>query len=338
MSKYHRQILFSPIGEAGQEQLQKSHLLIVGLGALGAASAEMFARAGIGKLTLLDRDYVEMSNLQRQPLYDESDAKARLPKAIAAKRRLQQVNPEINIVAEVVDVTASELDKYIAGVDMMIDGTDNFDVRMIMNDIAQKYTLPWIYGSCVGSYGITYTIIPEKTPCLACVMDEIPVGTPTCDTVGIIQPAATQVVLYQVTEAMKWLVGDEKAMDTKLRAFDLWQNEQSAIDIHALKKATCPSCSKDATYPYLQKENETKLAVLCGRDTVQIRPSQTKTIDLQAITTEWKAANIRFEANEFLLSLPVEGQRIVLFKDGRALVHGTKDIAQAKSLYDRYFG
>src|SRR5699024_3928831 len=146
------------------------------------------------------------------------------------------------------------------------------------------------------------------------------------------------VVLYQVTEAMKWLVGDEKAMDTKLRAFDLWQNEQSAIDIHALKKATCASCSKDATYPYLQKENETKLAVLCGRDTVQIRPSQTKNIDLQAITAEWKAANIRFEANEFLLSLPVEEQRIVLFKDGRALVHGTKDIAQAKSLYDRYFG
>lgn len=337
MNKYNRQILFSPIGEHGQEKLADSHLLIVGLGALGAASAEMFARAGIGKLTLLDRDYVEMTNLQRQPLYSVQDAVDRLPKSIAAKRRLEQVNPAVEVEAIVVDVTASVLADYVDGVNIIIDGTDNFDVRMIMNEIAQKHDIPWIYGSCVGSYGITYTIIPKKTPCLACVMDTIPIGTPTCDTVGIIQPAATQVVLHQVTEAIKWLVGDRRSMNRQLRAFDLWKNEQSTIDIQSLRKKNCLSCGENATHSYLQKENETKLAVLCGRDTVQIRPAQSKTIDIEAMASKSEIKSLPLEVNDFLLSLTVAPYRIVLFKDGRALVHGTKDITEAKILYDRYF-
>ncbi|HLR64277.1 MAG TPA: ThiF family adenylyltransferase [Pseudogracilibacillus sp.] len=337
MNRYSRQLLFEPIGEAGQEKLLNSHVLIVGLGALGAVSAEMFARSGIGTMTILDRDYVEMSNLQRQPLYDTNDANEQLPKAIAAKKRLMEINPTIKVNAIVEDVTADILKEHLDGVQMMIDGTDNFDIRMIMNDLSQKYNLPWIYGSCVGSYGLSYLIKPNETPCLHCVIEHIPLAAATCDTVGIIQPAATQVALYQVTEAMKCLVGDHQHIQTKLRTFDLWKNEQSTVDIKKLKRKHCPSCGPEATYPFLQSQKQTDLAVLCGRDTVQIRKKYDQELDLMTLSEKFKENFFQVKVNEYLLSLQVDPYRIVLFRDGRALVHGTKDKMKAHTIYDRYF-
>lgn len=336
MKRYSRQTLFEPIGKGGQKKIMDSHLLIIGVGALGAASAEMFARSGVGKITLCDRDYVEASNLQRQPLYDTQDAREKLPKAIAAKRRLEAINPHIEVEAFVGDVTREVLEKYVPKADVIIDGTDNFEIRMMMNDAAQKYEKPWIYGSCVGSYGISYMIMPKETPCLHCLINEIPLGTPTCDTVGIIQPAATEVVIFQVTETLKYLVGDYSALNKKLKTVDLWKNEQSYVDLSSLKKAECKSCGPRPTYPFLNEE-QTNLAVLCGRDTVQIRKRNQDQLDLISLQERFKNQGFTIEGNEFLLSLTVEEHRIVVFKDGRALIHGTKDKVKARSLYDRYF-
>lgn len=335
--RYSRQILFPPIGEAGQEILRKKHVLIIGVGALGTQSAEMLTRAGIGQLTLVDRDYIEWSNLQRQYLFTEKDAEARLPKAIAAKRILNEINRDVIIHAHVMDVTPTELDELSEGVDLILDATDNFDIRMMINDISQKKKLPWIYGSCVGSYGISYTILPGETACLNCLLGSIPVGSETCDTAGIIQPAAAQVVIHQTTEALKLLVGARKDLRKKLLSFDLWKNEFVQMDIDSFKKDDCPSCGENPTYPYLTYDEQTKVAVLCGRESVQIRPPSMQARNLSSIAKSLEKVGGQIEMNDFLLSFTHEEGRMVLFRDGRALIHGTNDSNYAKSLYHRYF-
>ena len=335
--RYSRQILFPPIGEAGQEILRKKHVLIIGVGALGTQSAEMLTRAGIGQLTLVDRDYIEWSNLQRQYLFTEKDAEARLPKAIAAKRILNEINRDVIIHAHVMDVTPTELDELSEGVDLILDATDNFDIRMMINDISQKKKLPWIYGSCVGSYGISYTILPGETACLNCLLGSIPVGSETCDTAGIIQPAAAQVVIHQTTEALKLLVGARKELRKKLLSFDLWKNEFVQMDIDSFKKDDCPSCGENPTYPYLTYDEQTKVAVLCGRESVQIRPPSMQARNLSSIAKSLEKVGGQIEMNDFLLSFTHEEGRMVLFRDGRALIHGTNDSNYAKSLYHRYF-
>src|SRR5699024_6899370 len=215
MDRYSRQILFAPIGEEGQERLAKKHVLIVGIGTLGTQSSEMLARAGIGKLTIVDRDYIEWSNLQRQQLFTEEDAKKRTPKAVAAAERLREINSEVEINAHIMDVTPIELEELVPGVDLILDATDNFDIRMMLNDISLKHRIPWIYGSCVSSYGMSFTIIPNDTPCLHCLMETVPVGGPTCDTAGIIHPAASQVVVHQTTEALKLLTDIQENLRKK---------------------------------------------------------------------------------------------------------------------------
>lgn len=210
--RYSRQELFQPIGRAGQRKLGQKHVLIVGAGALGTANAEVLARAGVGKLTLADRDYVEWSNLQRQQLYTESDAEQRLPKAVALKKRLAAINSEIEIAAAVVDVTPVEIERLTNGVDLIVDGTDNFETRLILNDISQKRRIPWIYGACVASYGLSYTVLPGQTPCLQCVMERVPMGGETCDTAGVIAPAVQMVSAHQTSEALKILVEDFSAL------------------------------------------------------------------------------------------------------------------------------
>ena len=336
MERYSRQTLFSPIGEKGQKKLAQKHVLIVGLGTLGTQSSEMLTRAGIGKLTLVDRDYIEWSNLQRQYLYTEKDAEDRTPKAIAAKRTLQKINSQTEINAHIMDVTAVELEKLVTGVDLILDGTDNFDIRMMMNDIAQKNHIPWIYGSCVGSYGMSLTILPEQTPCLHCLLETVPVGGPTCDTAGIIQPAASQVVIHQTTEALKILTDQTEILRKKLISFDVWTNQAVQMDISKMKKDDCPSCGIDATYPFLNYETQTKTAVLCGRDSVQIRPPQKQERNLQQMSKQLQKTGGTVEANEFLLSYTIDDNRLVMFADGRTLVHGTNDIEKAKTLYYRY--
>lgn len=336
--RYSRQELFAPIGREGQRSIASGHVLIVGAGALGAGAAESLVRAGVGRLTIVDRDYVEFSNLQRQQLYGEEDARRGLPKAVAARNRLMQINSQVSVEAVVADVTAADLSAFPPGVNLILDATDNFDTRMLINDYAQKHGIPWIYGACVGSYGLTCTIIPGATPCLNCLLGELPAGGETCDTAGIIGPTVQMVVAHQTAEALKLLVGDRKALRGKLVSFDLWHNRQAAIDVAGLRKDDCPSCGLRRTYPYLSAANHMRTAVLCGRDTVQIRPPVPGKRDLPQLARSLAAAGHRVEENGFLLMVHADGHRLVVFADGRVLVHGTKDIAQAKKLYHRYVG
>ncbi|RNB87104.1 thiazole biosynthesis adenylyltransferase ThiF [Brevibacillus fluminis] len=336
--RYSRQELFTPIGTAGQSLLGQKHVLIIGAGALGTGSAESLVRAGVGTLTIVDRDYVEWSNLQRQQLYSEDDAAKRLPKAVAAQKRLNQLNSDVRVNALVMDVTTAEIHTLLAGVDLIVDATDNFDTRMLLNDAAQKYGKPWIYGACVGSYGITFTIVPGRTPCLGCLMEQVPLNGPTCDTAGIIAPAVQMVVAYQVAEALKILVGDHHSLHGKLISFNLWTNEYAGLHVNALKREDCPSCGQNASYPYLQQTNQPQTTILCGRDTVQIRPRAVGVRDLAQIAQQLSHQGIEVRANPYLLSCTIGENRIVLFQDGRALVHGTHDKSEAKSLYHRFFG
>lgn len=339
MERYSRQILFNPIGEKGQKLLGEKHVLIIGVGTLGTLSSEALARAGVGKITLVDRDYIEWSNLQRQQLFTEADAENRIPKAIAAAKRLREINSEIEITEHIADVTPEEMETLVVGnnVDLILDATDNFDIRMIINDAAQKFQVPWIYGSCVGSYGMSYTVIPNETPCLHCLIENIPVGGATCDTAGIIHPTASQVVVHQTAEALKILTDNEQALRGKLISFDVWQNQVFEMGVQSIKKDGCPSCGINATYPFLEYDQQTKSAVLCGREAVQIRPPQQQERNLPKIAERLDKLDGKVELNDFLLSFSVGEERLVLFTDGRALIHGTNDMEKARTLYHRYF-
>ncbi|NNV06766.1 thiazole biosynthesis adenylyltransferase ThiF [Geobacillus sp. C56-T2] len=339
--RYSRQQLFAPIGEEGQTNIRRKHVVIVGAGALGAGNAEALVRAGIGKLTIIDRDYVEWSNLQRQQLYSEADAIARLPKAIAAKRRLEQINSEVEIEAIVGDAGPEELEAIAAEQrpDVWIDATDNFDTRLVLNDVAYKYRIPWIYGACVGSYGLSCAFIPGRTPCLYCLLETVPQGGLTCDTAGIIGPAVQMVVSYQVAEALKMLVEDWAALRGKLVSFDLWTNEYAAVRIDAVKKEDCPTCGRHPSYPFLSYDQRTKAAVLCGRDSVQIRPPIRREYEIDELAEVFRRQGLQTEANPYLVAVSLGGgKRLVVFADGRALVHGTKDVHEAKTIYYRYLG
>ncbi|KHE72373.1 thiazole biosynthesis adenylyltransferase ThiF [Halobacillus sp. BBL2006] len=334
--RYSRQQLFKPIGEKGQQQLSEKHVLIIGAGALGTSSSEQLVRAGVGRLTIVDRDYVEVSNLQRQQLFSEKDALERLPKAEAAKKRLSEINSDVCVISKVEDVQREELEGLIQGVDLILDATDNFETRMLINDMSQKHQVPWIYGACVGSHGMSYTIIPGISPCLNCLMETVPLGGATCDTVGVISPAVQMVTAHQVTEALKLLVGDTQSLYEKLITFDLWNHHYTGIKVSRAKNPECPSCGSNRTFPFLSAENQTKTAVLCGRDTVQIRPSMHKNLDLNELRERLKGGEIK--QNPFLLSYENNSFRMVFFTDGRVLVHGTKDVNEAKSLFHRIVG
>jgi sulfur carrier protein ThiS adenylyltransferase len=335
--RYSRQELFSPIGKEGQEKIRQKSVLIVGAGALGASNAEALTRAGVKRIVLVDRDYVDWTNLQRQQLYREEDAKNQLPKVVAAKNRLVQINSEVEVEAHVMDMGIEEAEELISGIDLILDATDNFETRLLINDLAQKYEVPWIYGACVGSYGISYTILPGQGPCLNCLLDKIPANGQTCDTAGIIAPAVQMVVAYQTAEALKILVEDFQALRRGIVNFDLWTNQQMVLGMDKAKKADCPSCGEHPAYPYLEKSSELKAAVLCGRDTVQIRPAANKDFDLERVE-EALLPHGSVRRNPYLLAFEHGPHRLVLFKDGRALIHGTKNTAEAKSLYHKYFG
>lgn len=335
--RYSRQQLFTPIGADGQQTLASKHVLIVGVGALGSASAEALTRAGIGTISIVDRDYVEWSNLQRQQLYSEQDAANKMPKAIAAKNRLQAINTSITIHAHIMDATADTLAPLLQNVDVIIDATDNFDIRFLLNDLAQQQHIPWIYGSCVGSYGATYTIIPGVTPCLHCLLEAIPNTGMTCDTVGIISPTVQIVAAYQVAEALKLLSNNNNSLRQSYLTFDIWQNQHYEIDVSKVRNRHCPCCGENPSYPHLTYENQTKLAVLCGRDAVQIRPAKPIQYHLATLATQLSAYG-EVQQNPYLLSCQTTDFRIVIFQDGRVVIHGVQDIQQAKSIYHRLLG
>lgn len=333
--RYSRQALFKPIGESGQEKINQKHVLIVGCGALGTANAANLVRSGIGKLTIIDRDYVELSNLQRQQLFTEKDAKNQIPKVVAAKERLKAINPEVEIAAYILDVTGEDFAPLLEGADLVIDATDNFDIRFIMNDLIHKYKLPWIFGSVVGSTGMSYTILPSETPCLACILNTTTMTGATCDSVGIIAPAVQMVVAHQSAEALKLLVEDEEALRTELVMFDLWSNQYQTIKVDRAKKADCPTCGTNPAYPALSYDDRTKTEVLCGRNTVQIRAKRDVVLpDLASKLGRLGQVNV----NDFLLSLQYDDLRIVIFKDGRTFIHGTDSIEQARKIYYQLVG
>lgn len=337
--RYSRQERYAPIGKEGQHRLNNSKVLIVGAGALGTGIAETLVRSGIGHITIADRDYVEWSNLQRQQLYIEQDAIQRMPKAMAAKKRLSDINSNVEVVGKVMDVRVDELEELVQNADLIMDATDNFDTRLLINDMSQKYRIPWIYGGCVGSYGITYTFLPGETPCLNCLLGEVPLGGDTCDTSGIIPQAVQMVTANQTAEAMKLLSGNSGALRRKLLSFDVWRNEYISINVDGARKEDCPSCGVKSNYPYLSASNLEKTDVLCGRDTVQIRPSRRMNLDLQHTADRLgKLDEGKVEANPFLVSFTTGAHRMVIFQDGRVLVHGTKDTAEARTLVHRYFG
>ncbi|XJZ29168.1 thiazole biosynthesis adenylyltransferase ThiF [Bacillota bacterium Lsc_1132] len=336
--RYSRQILFPGIGKEGQEKISQKHVLMIGAGALGSGNAEVLVRAGIGKLTIIDRDYVEASNLQRQQLYTEEDVAEKLPKAAAAEKRLKAINSDAEVIAIIGDATPEVIEELAADVDLIIDATDNFETRMAINDASQKSQVPWIYGACVGSYGMSFTIIPGKTPCLNCLLRTIPLQGLTCDTGGIIGPAVQMVIAYQTAEALKILAEDWDAVRTTFVSFDLWRNEYNKMKMGKAKYSGCLSCGEHPTYPYLEKENRTKTTVLCGRDTVQIRPAKPLEISLADLAAQLRSAGYTVNGNPYLLSVEMGTERMVIFKDGRSLIHGTKDLTHAKSVYQRILG
>lgn len=336
--RYSRQILFPAIGKAGQDKIQSKHVLMIGAGALGSGNAEVLARAGIGKLTIIDRDYVEESNLQRQQLFTEADAEDKLPKAAAAKRRLQAINSEVEINAVIGDATVELLEGLVGDVDLILDATDNFETRMLINDISQKHDIPWIYGACVGSYGMSFSIMPGKTPCLNCLLRAIPLQGLTCDTGGIISPAVQMVIAHQTAEALKILVEDWDSVRTSFVSFDLWRNQYSGMKMSKAKNEGCLSCGNNRTYPYLDSENMTKTTVLCGRDTVQVRPPSKGEVSLEKLAGQLSSLGYEVKGNPYLISVEFDQERMVVFNDGRALIHGTKDMTHAKSIYQRILG
>ncbi|MED4224306.1 thiazole biosynthesis adenylyltransferase ThiF [Neobacillus cucumis] len=336
--RYSRQVLFPGIGKEGQAKINQKHVLIIGAGALGSGSAEVLTRAGVGRITIVDRDYVEASNLQRQQLYTEEDVAEKLPKAAAAEKRLRAINSNVEIRGIIGDVNPELLEELAVGVDLIMDATDNFETRMVLNDVSQKYKIPWIYGACVGSFGMSFSIIPGKTPCLNCLLRTIPLQGMTCDTGGIISPAVQMVIAHQTAEALKMLVEDWEAVRTTFVSFDLWRNQYSSLKMSKAKFTGCLSCGEERTYPYLDEENRTKTTVLCGRDTVQIRPSHQGEVSLESLADQLRSLGYQVKGNPYLLSVEMGAERMVVFQDGRALIHGTKDLTHAKSIYQKILG
>ena len=336
-NRYSRQILFPEIGRAGQEKLLNARVLIVGCGALGASHAEILARAGVGKLRIVDRDFVEFTNLQRQTLFKESDAVERLPKAIAAKTRIVEINSETQVEAIIADVNNSNAESFLDGVDLVLDGTDNFQVRYLLNDACVKRGVTWIYGAAVSSYGTTMTIIPGKTPCLRCIFDEMPDAgsSPTCDTAGVIMPIIATVSATQIAEAFKILVGDTELLHGSLMQFDVWANDRQRIKLGE-PNPDCKCCGHKV-YEFLDAESQEFAAVLCGRNAVQIAPPQAVNLDLKGLADRLRPL-AEVKQNAYLLRFTADGNEVTVFSDGRAIVKGTDDIAAARSLYAKYVG
>ncbi len=335
--RYSRQILFSEIGRDGQERLLSSRVLIVGCGALGASHAEMLSRAGVGNLRIVDRDFVEFTNLQRQTLFKEEDAENRMPKAAAAKQRIGEINSEINVEAVIADVNNSNVESFIESCDLVMDGTDNFQIRYLLNDACVKNGKTWIYGAAVSSYGTTMTIIPGETPCLRCIFEEMPDAgsSPTCDTAGVIMPIIASISAVQVTEAIKLLTGRRDSRHGSLMQIDVWENDWRKIKL-AAPQPDCPACG-ERNFEFLNADSREFSAVLCGRNAVQIAPPSSAELDLAQLAEKLRTIG-EVKHNAYLVRFMVDEKEVTVFNDGRAIIKGTDDISAARSVYARYIG
>jgi molybdopterin-synthase adenylyltransferase len=339
IDRYARQMRYAPIGEAGQQRLAASRALICGCGALGSVLANTLARAGVGKLRIVDRDFLELNNLQRQVLYDEADVSAALPKAMAAAEKLRQINSAIEIDPIVADVSPGNILALAAGCDIILDGTDNFETRFLLNEAAIKLSLPWVYGGCIGAEGQTLTVLPGEPPCFRCVMNEPPPpGTsPTCDTAGILGPIINVIASIQACEAIKILSGNAKHVSRDLTVIDLWSNQIRQLKMDQLRTAGgCPTC-RGEDLPWLEGRRGSQSAVLCGRNSVQLSSTDGQQISLDVLAE--KLATIgKVTRNPFLLRCAVGNYLLTVFPDGRAIIGGTSDIAEARTVYAKYIG
>lgn len=332
--RYSRQVLFRPIGAEGQQKLAAAHVAIVGCGATGSALASLLARAGVGQLTIIDRDYIEPSNLQRQVLFDESDAAESLPKATAAAKKIAAFNSSIVINPRIADLTPANIDELLTGAHLLLDGTDNFETRYLLNDFAVSRQLPWIYTAAVGSYGVTMNVLPGETACLACVFPESPQGAvETCDTSGILNSAVNLVASVAVTEALKILVGAHAQVRRSLLSFDVWYNDRAEVST-SKPRPDCRTCDHH-DFIHLAGEGRPHIT-LCGRNSVQIHERH-RPIDFDELTTRLEPhGTVRH--NEFVLRFWREPLEMTLFPDGRAIIKGTTDTGVARSLYARFVG
>lgn len=332
LERYSRQILFAGIGAEGQERLLAARVAIVGCGALGSFQAGALARAGVGKLVVVDRDYVELSNLQRQWLFEEEDAERGLPKAAAAQRRIAAINSSIEVDAVVADLTPENAAEILGGSDLILDGTDNFETRFLINDFAVSEGKPWIYGAAVGAYGISMTVVPHRTSCLACVYPEPPSeAQPTCETDGVLGPATSMVASFQVSAAMRLLCGKDAA--AKIATVDVWSGEMRQVD-QPPPDPECRVCAR-ADYSYLDGRKRAPVS-LCGRNAVQIH-ERGRPLDLSALAVRLSRLG-EVRANEFALRFEAPPYLLTIFGDGRVIVKGTGDVGLARGVYARYIG
>lgn len=336
--KYSRQILFAGIGEEGQERLLQSSAVLVGCGALGTVAANLLVRAGIGRLRIIDRDFVESSNLQRQTLFEELDASQSLPKAVAAERRLRAINSETQIEGIVSDLNPKNALELLSGYTVILDGTDNFETRLLMNDVAVSRRVAWVYASAVASYGVTLTILPGETACLACLLESEGKADgygleETCDTVGIVNSAASVVASIEATEAIKLLAGRPEALNHRLISCDVWSGRFQAIRV--ARNPQCRACGR-REFSYLEGEAQPHVT-MCGRDSVQIH-ERSRRLDLAGLGQMLERTLTDVRRNEFLLRFRVPPYDVTVFPDGRAVIKGTRDPAVARSLYARYIG
>lgn len=335
--RYSRQILFAGIGESGQQRLAAASAVVVGCGAIGGSTAALLARSGVGRLRVLDRDFVEPSNLQRQALFDESNAANSLPKAVAAEQKLRSINSSISIDGVVADLTSSNAGELLSGFDLILDGTDNFETRFLLNDFAVKNDRPWIYAAAVGSYGVTMMIRPGATACLTCLLESgehMPAGAEeTCDTIGILAPVVQLISSLESAEALKFLAGRDEALHGRLISSDVWSGRFQSIQIE--RNSNCRACAR-REFSYLEGEAQPHVT-MCGRDSVQIH-ERSRSLDLAALGARLTSSAEAVRHNEFLLRFRIPPYEMTVFADGRAILKGSKDPAVARSLYARFIG
>lgn len=341
--KYSRQILFAGIGEAGQERLLGASTVLVGCGALGTVAANLLVRAGVGRLRIIDRDFVEPSNLQRQTLFEEADARDSLPKAVAAERRLHAINSSVQVEGIVADLTPKNTEELLSGFFLILDGTDNFETRLLVNDAAISLGTPWIYAAAVASYGVTMTILPGETACLACLLessedsalrDAASGNEATCDTAGVLGSAASVVASIEATEAIKLLAGKREDLHGRLVSCDVWSGKFQSVRV--ARNPECRACARNEL-TYLEGQAQPHIT-MCGRDSVQIH-ERSRRIDLNELGRRLaSAAANEVRSNDFLLRCRISPYELTVFADGRAIVKGTQDPTVARSLYARYVG
>ncbi len=329
-------MLFAGIGPEGQKRLLASRAAVVGCGAIGAAAANLLVRAGVGYLRIIDRDFVEPSNLQRQTLFDESDAHKALPKAVAAERKLRSINSSVAVEGVVADLSPRNVQELLAGVDLLLDGTDNFETRFLLNDFAVQSGLPWIYAAAVASYGLTMTIRPGQTPCLSCLLETsntTPGLEETCDTIGVLGPIVNLIASLEAAEALKLLSGHPETLHGRLISCDVWSGHMQSVRV--ARNPECRACAKQ-DFTYLHGEAQPHIT-MCGRDSVQIH-ERSRTMDLHALKLRLSSVVDDVRQNDFLLRFRIAPYEMTVFADGRAILKGTKDPAVARSLYARYIG